>query len=168
MEINKAIQTNKDREIIVYSAPTKLQPRHKCRPVLHKTVRRTISQLDADMQSKQWKKRKERKQDKGCKRDGEGRERRLTVCRWLIIVVIWRGFLLTTRPPPPISSLSVHLTDTSLNILAYWSVTIHPSVLSCFITVSLLYIALFSFPISSFRSFFLPPCLCPSDFLSFL
>lgn len=75
VENNRAIQTNKDREIIVYSAPAKLQPRQKCRPALCKTPQQTISQLDADMHSKQWKGRKERKRRQRLKeRQWRGRE----------------------------------------------------------------------------------------------
>lgn len=58
------------------------------------------------------------KRDKGWKRDSEEGESWLTVCRWFIIVIIWRGFLLTTRPTLVLlsfSSQSVDLTDTSLN-----------------------------------------------------
>lgn len=66
MEINKATQTNKDREIIVYSDPTKLQPRHELLPALHKNAQQTISQLDADLQRVNSEgKRKETKRDKG-------------------------------------------------------------------------------------------------------
>lgn len=82
---------------------------------------------------------------RGDKKSNKTKAERETVrrekdgCRRLIIgIVIWRDLLLTTRPPPPISSLSLHLTDTSLNIPAYWSVTIGP-----FCWVSLV------FPISS-------------------
>lgn len=98
-KVNKAIHTNEDREIIVYSDAKQLQPRHDIfQRTRHKTVQQKISQLDAVIQSKQLVEMKETHLDKGWKRDGEEGERQLTVCRWFIIVVIWRGFLLTTRP----------------------------------------------------------------------
>lgn len=49
------------------------------------------------------------KRDKGWKRDSEEGESWLTVCRWFIIVIIWRGFLLTTRPTLVLLSFSSHL-----------------------------------------------------------
>lgn len=146
----------------MYSAPTNVQLRHKCLPVLHQTRQQTISQLDADMQIKQWKKRKETKQDKGRKRGSKEGERRSAERGWLIIGVVWRRFCLTTRPPSPVSSLCVNLIDTSLNILAYWSVNIHLTALSCFFAFSLFLLtcSLSLFHVSSLH-FLLHSCLPP-------
>lgn len=114
---NQQSHTHKQRQterLLCFQRPQKFRLRHKCLPALHK--RHAVNNIttwcryaDAKGGRKEERGNETKAERASAKRERDGWQ----VCRWLIIVVIWRGFLLTTRPPLPISSLSVHLTDTS-------------------------------------------------------